>query len=192
MAQDTTLFHILRRQPWWISVLVAFVLFWIAHAIFPPIAPFIAVPFVVLAVYIAIVQWRRGVPGDVGARLAELRAMSWETFSAGVANAYRKRGYAVSPSQGAGYDFRLEKAGEVILVQCRRWKVNQVGAAPVRELALAVDRHDARRGICLAAGEFSAPARAVAAGEPVTLISGSDLVELIGTSKKKVPERART
>ncbi len=84
--------------------------------------------------------------------------MSWETFSAAVADAYRKRGYAVSPSKGAGYDFRLEKAGEVMLVQCRRWKVNQVGAAPVRELALAVDRHDARRGICLAAGEFSAPA----------------------------------
>jgi restriction system protein len=184
MAQDT-LFHILRRQPWWISVLVAFVLFWIAHAIFPPIAPFIAVPFVVLAVYIAIVQWRRGAPVDVSGRLAELRAMSWEDFSAAVADAYRKKGYAVSPSKGAGYDFKLEKGGEVILLQCRRWKVNQVGAAPVRELAVAVDRHDARRGICLAAGEFSARARAIAADEPVTLLSGSELAELIGAQKKK-------
>ena len=186
MAQDT-LFNILRRQPWWISLLVAFVLFWIAHAIFPPIAPFIAVPFVVLAVYIAIVQWRRGAPADIGSRLAELRAMSWESFSAAVTDAYRKRGYAVSTSVDAGYDFELVKGSEVILLQCRRWKVNQVGAGPVRELAVAVDRRDARRGICLAAGEFSAPARAVAANEPVLLISGSELVELIGARKKKNP-----
>jgi len=184
MAQDT-LFNILRRQPWWISLLVAFVLFWIAHAIFPPIAPFVAVPFVVLAVYIAVLQWRRGVPADIGSRLAELRAMSWETFSAAVADAYRRKGYAVSPAEGAGYDFKLVKGSEVILVQCRRWKVNQVGAGPVRELAAAVDRHDARRGVCLAAGEFSAPARAVAANEPVLLLSGAELVELIGAQKKK-------
>jgi restriction system protein len=185
MAQDT-LFNILRRQPWWVSLLVAFVLFWIVHAIFPPIAPFIAVPFVLLAVYIGILQWRRGAPADVGTRLAELRAMSWETFSAAVAEAYRKKGYAVSPAEGAGHDFRLVKGSEVILVQCRRWKVNQVGAGPVRALAVAVDRHDARRGICLAAGEFSAPARAVCASEPVLLVSGSELVELIGARKKKI------
>ncbi|HZN25762.1 MAG TPA: restriction endonuclease [Burkholderiales bacterium] len=184
MAQDT-LFHILRRQPWWISILVAIVIFWIAYAIFPPVAPFIALPFVLLALYIAIVQWRRGTPGDVGARLAELRAMSWETFSAAVADAYRNKGYAVSPSEGRGYDFKLTKQGEVILLQCRRWKVNQVGAAPVRELAEAVDRADARRGICIAAGDFSAPARAIAAGEPVTLLSGSELVELVRVRKKK-------
>ena len=184
MAQET-LFHLLRRQPWWISVLVAFVLFWIAYAIFPPIAPFVAVPFVVLAVYIAIVQWRSGAPVDVSGRLAELRAMSWETFSAAVIDAYRKKGYAVSPAASTGYDFKLEKGSELILLQCRRWKVNQVGAAPVRELAVAVDRHDARRGICVAAGEFSAPARAIAANEPVTLLSGAELVELIGKLKKK-------
>jgi restriction system protein len=184
MAQDT-LFHILQRQPWWISILVAIVIFWVAYAIFPPVAPFAALPFVLLAVYIAIVQWRRGAPTDIGARLAELRAMSWETFSAAVADAYRKRGYAVSPSEGAGYDLKLTKPGELILLQCRRWKVNQVGAAPVRELAAAVSRQDARRGICIAAGEFSAPARAVAASEPVTLLTGAELVELVGVRKKK-------
>ena len=184
MAQDT-LFNILRRQPWWISVLVAFVLFWIAHAIFPPIAPFIALPFAVLAIYIAILQLRRGAPADVGARLAELRAMSWETFSAAVTDAYRRKGYVVSPAESGGYDFKLAKGAEVILLQCRRWKVNQVGAAPVRALAAAVDRHDARRGICISAGEFSAPARAIAADEPVTLLSGTELIELIGKRKNR-------
>lgn len=178
MAQDT-LFHILQRQPWWVTLLAAILIFWIAYAIFPPIAPFAALPFVALAIYIAVVQWRRGEPGDVGQRLAELRAMSWETFSECVADAYRRQGYNVAPSGGGGYDFKLEKAGRVTLVQCRRWKVNQVGEAPVRDLARAVEQNEASRGICLAAGDFSARARSLAAGEPVTLVSGPELATLL-------------
>jgi restriction system protein len=183
LRQDT-LFAILSRQPWWITLLVAFAIFWIAHLIFPPIAPFIALPFGVLAFYIGFRQWRSGSPGDVGARLEALRAMPWDSFSAAVTKAYEKQGYTISPSQDRGYDFRLAKNGRVTLLQCRRWKVNQVGAGPIRELATAVERHDARRGICLAAGEFSVPARKLAADEPVTLISGAELVQLIGKAEK--------
>jgi restriction system protein len=183
MAKDT-LFHILLRQPWWVTVLVAFAIFWIAHAIHPPIAPFVSLPFAALAIYIAVVQWRRGGPLDAADTLAKLRTMPWETFSALVTDAYRKQGYRVSPANARGYDFKLEKHGRVTLLQCRRWKVNQVGAGPVRELAQAVDQTEASRGICLAAGEFSAPARSAAASEPVTLVSGSELVALLGKIKK--------
>jgi restriction system protein len=184
MAKET-LFNILRRQPWWVTVLVAFGVFWIGYAIFPPVAPFVALPFVLLAAYLAILQLRSGTPADVPHRLGELRAMSWDVFSDTVAAAYRKKGYTVLPAEGRGYDFRLVKNGELTLLQCRRWKVNQVGAGPVRELAVAVEQSEARRGICLAAGEFSAPARKLAAAEPVTLLSGRELVDFIGTPKKK-------
>ena len=183
MARQT-LFSILSRQPWWVTLLVAFVLFWVTYAIFPPVAPFITVPFLLLAGYIGFVQFRKGVPGNVGERLAALRAMTWEEFSAAVTEAYRKQGYTVLPSEGAGYDFKLVKDSRTTLLQCRRWKVNQVGAAPVRELAQAVERGEAARGICLAAGEFSVPARKLAAGEPLTLISGSDLTDLVRAPKK--------
>ena len=183
MAKEN-LFQILLRQPWWITVLVAFAIFWIAYAIHPAIAPFVALPFVVLAIYIAFVQWRRGGPLDEAGTLATLRTMPWETFSGVVADAYRRQGYRVSPVNGRGYDFKLEKDGRVTLLQCRRWKVNQVGAGPVRELADAVDKNEASRGICLAAGEFSAPARTTAAAEPITLVSGRDLVMLVGKVKK--------
>jgi restriction system protein len=183
MAKDT-LFNILSRQPWWITVLVAFGLFWIGYAIFPPIAPFVALPFAVLAIYIAFVQWRRGSPFDVTETLATLRAMPWERFSTIVAGAYRRQGYRVSPSRDRGYDFKLEKDGRVTLLQCRRWKVNQVGVGPVRELADAVEQNEASRGICVTAGEFSTPARSAAAREPVTLLSGAELVSLVGKIKK--------
>src|SRR5690348_16267276 len=129
-------------------------LFWIAYAIFPQVAPYIAEPFVVLAAYIAFLQFRSGAPGNVAERLAEFRSMSWESFSAAVTAAHRRKAYVVTPGDHRGYDFKLVKGGEVLLLQCRRWKVNQVGAEPIRELALAVGRQEARRGISVAAGEL--------------------------------------
>jgi restriction system protein len=185
VANQTTLFQMLARQPWWITVLVAFAMFWIAYSVYPPVAPFFALPFVVLAIYIGFRQWRSGVPSDPGEQLEALRSMSWESFSGAVCDAYRKQGYVVTPSRDQGYDFSLAKDGRVTLLQCRRWKVNQVGSEPVRELARAVDRTQAYRGVCLATGEFSSPARKIAASEPLALISGSDLVMLIKPAKMR-------
>ncbi len=184
MAKES-LFNILSRQPWWVTLLVAFVLFWVAYAVFPPVAPFISLPFVALGCYIAFVQFRQGTPGNAGERLEALRGMSWESFSGAVTAAYRKQGYTVSPATDQGYDFRLVKDSRTTLLQCRRWKVNQVGEGPVRELARAVEREEAARGICLAAGEFSAPARRFAAGEPLTLVSGIELAKLVPQRKKR-------
>jgi len=185
MATKQTLFEILSRQPWWITVLVALGVFWIAYAIFPPVAPFMALPFVVLAGYVAFRQMRSGSPTAAYERLQELRKMSWETFSTLVAEAYRKRGYHVAPAAAAGYDFRLTKDSQTTLLQCRRWKVPQVGEGPVRELANAVEKSDAARGICLTGGDYSANARKLAAGEPVTLLGGGDLVALVGRGKRR-------
>ena len=184
MAAKESLFSILSRQPWWLTLLVAFGLFWVAYAIFPPVAPFVALPFLVLGMYFGFVQLRHGPVGNVGERLTALRAMPWEVFSAELTRAYRKQGYTVLPSEGRGYDFKLVKEGRTTLLQCRRWKLNQVGESQVRELAQAVEREDAGRGICLSAGEFSAPARKLAAGEPLTLISGVELARLVPQRKK--------
>jgi len=176
-----TLFSILLRQPWWVTLLVAFGLFGIVHTFFPPIAPFFALPFVVLSGYIAYRQWAGRSPVDADERLAALRAMSWDEFSAIMAEAYRRNGYTVEPARNAAYDFTLGKDARVTLLQCRRWKVNQVGVAPVRELAQAVARENAYKGICVAAGAFSEPARRLTSSEPVTLISGLELVQLVGS-----------
>jgi restriction system protein len=183
MAKET-LFHILLRQPWWITVLVAILLFAITHAIFPPLAPFVALPFAGLAVYIAYRQWRGTSPVDADERLASLRAMSWDEFSALVAAAYARHGYHVAAAERPGFDYTLTKGSRVTLLQCRRWRVSQVGIGPVRELARAVEREEATNGICISAGSFSEPARKLVATEPVTLVSSVELVELLGSLHK--------
>jgi restriction system protein len=185
MAAKQSLFQILLRQPWWVTLIVAFLVFSITRLIYPPVAPFTTFPFLVLCGVIAFKQFRGAAPMDAHERLSRVRAMDWEEFSALVANAYRKRGYAVHPATSRDYDFRLTKDARVALLQCRRWKVNQVGVGPLRELLKAVEREDASHGICIAAGDFSAPARALTASEPLTLIGGVEIWSLIGPLKSK-------
>lgn len=180
-----TLFSILSEQPWWVSLVVAALLFAGAYQFLPQLAPFVALPFIAVAAYAAWKQFRGRAPADAAERLAALRDMPWEQFASVISAAYRRQGYAVEESKGGAFDFTLRKNGQITLVQCRRWKVNQAGVGPVRELYEAMSRHDAFSCICVSAGEFSATARQFAAGKPVTLLNGAALAELVGAIGKK-------
>lgn len=179
-----SLFSILSGFPWWLSALVAVLLFGFMQFIFPPLAPFVALPFVAVAAYFAYRQLRGESPVDAGERIATLRDMPWENFSLVISEAYRRQGYAVEASDSAAFDFTLRRNGRITLVQCRRWKVNQVGAGPLRELHEAIVKHDAFNGVCITAGGFSANAREFAAGKPITLLNDAALAELVGTLEK--------
>ena len=180
-----SLFSILSEQPWWVTLLVAVLVFGIMQAVFPPLAPFVALPFAAVAVYLAWRQLRRGPPADMDERLAALRAMPWENFGLVIGAAYRRQGYVVEESTSAAFDFKLAKKGQITLVQCRRWKLNQVGAGPVRDLIGAMEKLGAFNCVCISAGEFSTNAREAAAGKPVTLLRGAALADLVGTIEKK-------
>lgn len=180
-----SLFSILAEQPWWLSLLVAAIAFSLAQLVLPQIAPFVALPFLGVAVYVGWKALRDKTPADAAERLAALRDMSWEQFASVISAAYRRQGYAVEESKGGAFDFMLRKNGQITLVQCRRWKVNQAGVGPVRELYEAMSRHDAFNCMCVSAGEFSATARQFAAGKPVTLLNGAALAELVGAIGKK-------
>ena len=191
MARQS-LFGILSRQPWWVSLLAAMAAFAIAQLVFAPVAPFVALPFVAIAIYLAWRQLRSISPETVEARLAAVRALSWEQFAALVSDAYRRRGYEVEAARDGTFDFVLRQKGRISLVQCRRWKVNQVGVGPVRELYGALDKHDAYNGICIAAGAFSEAARQFAAGKPIALVQGADLAQLVGRTGVKNKPRQGT
>ena len=119
-----SLFSVLSEQPWWLTLLVAIFIFGVMQFVFPPLAPFVALPFAAVAGFLAWRQMRAGPSVNVEERLAALRAMPWENFSLVVGEAYRRQGYAVEESRSAAFDFKLAKKGQITLVQCRRWKVN--------------------------------------------------------------------
>jgi len=185
MAQNRTLFSVLLEQPWWVSTLAGAALFGIAQIAFPPVAPFVALPFLVIAIYVGYRQLRSVSPGQVEARLAALRDMSWEQFSAVIVAAYQRQGYTVEPAQKTAYDFTLTQQGRITLLQCRRWKVSQLGVGPLQDLARAVADAGAHNGICIAAGNVSPNARKFPAGKPISLLSGTELVALIGKANRK-------
>lgn len=180
MAQSRTLFSILLEQPWWISALVGVGLFGIAQLAFPPVAPFVALPFIVIAFYVGYRQMRTVSPGKVEERLQAVRELPWDQFSALVTAAYQRRGYTVAPANKPAFDFTLTQQGRVTLLQCRRWKVKQLGVGPLQELANAIAREDAHNAICICAGDLSPQAREFAAGKPLTLVTGSELAILAG------------
>ncbi len=184
MAQKT-LFTVLLGQPWWIAALVGVGLFGIAQLVFPPVAPFVALPFLVISAYVGYRQLRTVSPGQAEERLTALRDMAWEPFSGIVTDAYRRQGYDIAPSATSAFDFALQKQGRVTLLQCRRWKIKQFGVGPLEDLAKAVASEDAHNAICLCAGDFTPKAREFAAGKPISLVHGIELAVLVGNVVKR-------
>ena len=122
---EKSLFAVLLRSPWWISMVVAAVIALLAKAFGPAqYANGMALggfPFVVIGLLALRRQW--GVPSaaQVAAMLPRLVAMPWAEFSAALRAAYERQGYQVKPCTGAA-DFELVQSGRTTLVLARRWK----------------------------------------------------------------------
>ena len=143
-----------------------------------------SLPFLLLAAYVGFRQMRTVSPGQVDDRLAALRDMHWDQFSVLIADAYRKQGYTVEAADKSAYDFTLTQGSRVTLLQCRRWKVNQLGVGPLEELARAVSAAEAHNGICIAAGNVSPKAKEFVIEKPLALVTGIELAGLVGKLNK--------
>ena len=114
MAKNS-LFAILLRSPWWISLLVAAALAVVGFAALPPAyAPFpvfAAIPFLGIA---GIAAWKqRGKPSQ--ARIEQttqaLLALPWPAFADTLEAALRRDGCQVKRLNGAAVDFEVTRDG---------------------------------------------------------------------------------
>ncbi len=116
-----------------------------------------------------------------------LKELTWQQFEQLVADAYRAKGYRVEERGGrndGGIDLLMRSpTGELVAVQCKRWKEWQVGAPRIREFAGAMAQERISAGIFVISGKFSQPARDAASNTQVQLVDGSDLLELIQSSR---------
>lgn len=180
-----SLFAILLRSPWWISIAVAVGIgvlgrFALEKFSLPGIyAAFFGLPFFVIGCYAGWQQLRAPSAERIAATLASLRAMSWDELSAALEDAFRRDGYAVIRLDIAGADFELTKSGRVSLVACKRWKVARAGVEPLRDLATARKAREAHESLYVAAGEITGNAIAFAAANNIQLLHGADLVKLL-------------
>jgi restriction system protein len=188
-----SLFAILSRSPWWLSVLIAAGVFMAVRQFMPDYAALAStLPFLAIAGYAG---WRqmRAPSAERGAdSLAALRALPWRVFAARIEEAFRRDGHAVAALAGSAADYELRKSGRVALLGCKRWKVAQTGVEPLRELLQAKQAANAGECIYVTAGELSPNARQFAAQNGIRLLCEAELVAFLarsGEGKRKRPAR---
>ena len=183
---ENSLFAILLRSSWWISLAVALGLILIAHFALPPAYAVygysVSLPFVVIA---AMAIWRqRDVPSAarVEATLEAVRAMSWREFAPLIEAALQRDGYLVTRRSDAA-DFTLVRERRTVLLSCKRWKAATQGVEALRELYTLRREQEANEAIYVAIGELSDNALRFASEHRVTLMRGPELARLLRLPK---------
>jgi restriction system protein len=190
---EKSLFALLLRKPWWISILIAVVLMLSAGALLPRNLAAYSVsaglPFLLVGIIAAFKQWRMPSKAQVAQTLEAVRAMSWRDFSNAVEQAFLQDGYEVERQAGSGADFAVRKTGHTVLVNCKRWKAASHGIEPLRELHAAVMASDADAGIYISTGELTDNARRFAEENNISIMQGIDLAKLLSTLPKQAGVR---
>ena len=181
-----SLFAILLRSPWWISIFVAAGIVMAARLVVPDVyAFFAALPFIVIGSVAGWRQLRAPSAARVADTLEALRAMSWGDFSGALEDAFRRDGYVVIRLAGTAADLELARAGRISLVGCKRWKAAHTGIDPLRELDDTKRTRDAHECIYVVSGEITVGARAFAVEKNIRLIHGAELAKLLPRVRRK-------
>jgi len=184
LISKRSLFYVLSRLPWWLSVLLAAALFMVVRQFLPNLAAFAStLPLLGIAAYAG---WRQlRVPGDEGGAdaLAELRTLSWRDFSERIDAAFRCDGYTTVALAGQAANYELRKSGRVTLAGCKRWKVANTGVEPLRALRQAMQTAEAAACIYVTAGDLSPNARQYAAQNGIRLLCDAELVAFLARAR---------
>lgn len=204
-SSGPNLFQLLMLFPWWVTALLAPVVYWLLHSLLPALdtpnplvqaalkalpalAPLVAGLLAAIAVVGLIRhlvyrhQRRRLLDKQRG--IESIRKLTWLQFEWAIGEVYRRQGYRVSETaKGAddGVDLVLARSGEKIIVQCKHWRSSKVGVSPVRELLGTIHAMKANRGIFVCTGEYTRPAVDFANANGIELVDGSALDRLVKT-----------
>ncbi|MET0352300.1 MAG: restriction endonuclease [Rhizobacter sp.] len=190
MAKNS-LFAILLRSPWWISLAVAAGFIVVSLALLPD--PFrvagalTSIPFLAISGVALRRQWDR--PG--AARIEQTRqavsAMAWPAFSALLEQSFVRDGYTVVRKQADAYDFELERRGRRMLVSARRWKSARTGLEALRALHTARDDREVEDALYIGLGTLSDNAVPYAAEQRVSVWQAPELAYALRGLPLKAP-----
>jgi restriction system protein len=185
MARNS-LFAVLLRSPWWISVLIVLLVVALSFSLLPEqyrvIGALGGFPFAVIGL---IAFWQQShLPS---ARRSEeilhaVRAMNWPEFSALLEDGFARQGYRVEHGHGAA-DFALSRQGGTTLVAARRWKAATNGQEALQTLHAAAQSAGASSCLFVALGDLSATAQNYARRNDIKLMQGPALALLLKDAK---------
>jgi restriction system protein len=185
---EKSLFAILLRTSWWVSVAVAAGIALVARMALPE--QFVvggmlaAIPFLVIGIVAAWRQLRSPNAARVAAALDVVGSMSWREFSNALEDAFRRDGYVTRRLAGGAADFEMTRAGRSSLVSCKRWKAASTGVESLRDLDAATKAREADEGIYVAVGGVTENARRYAADKRLRVLEGVELANLIGVVRR--------
>ncbi len=184
MAKNS-LFAILLRKPWWLSLAIALLMGLAAMALLPEAwrvaGALSGFPFVVIA---AMAAWRqRQLPSAerIEQTHAAAMAMAWPAFAATLEQAFTRDGYAVARGKGDAVDFTLERQGRRTLVSARRWKSARTGVETLRALQTAREASEGlpTDALCIGLGALTDSARPFAAEHRITIWQSAELAQAL-------------
>ena len=133
-----SLFAILMRNPWWISLLIVIVFSLLCLAILPKNMVIFGImgtfPFFITGIVAFKRQWGVPSPAKQQAELDRLSALSWRDFSAELEAKFVKQGFEVTRLNAGVTDFKLEKGGHITLVSAKRYKAATHGLEALQAL----------------------------------------------------------
>lgn len=177
-----SLFAILMRSGWWISVALALLVVAASRALLPQehwvFGAMGALPFLVIAVIALARQLRKPSSRRSAAIGQAVRAMSWRDFSQAVEDAFTRDGFAVQRIDGAA-DFAVTRAGRTALVAAKRWKAARHGEEALAALHAQMRAQDASECTYIALGELSANAQRFAHAHGMQVMQEEGLVQLL-------------
>lgn len=135
---ENSLFAILMRNPWWISMLIVIAFCLLCLAILPKDLRIFGMmgtfPFFITGIVAFKRQWGKPKPAAVEAELTRLSALNWRDFSAELEAKLVKQGFEVTRLNSGAADFKLEKAGHTTLVSAKRYKAATHGLEALQAL----------------------------------------------------------
>jgi len=181
---EKSLFAVLLRSPWYVSLVIGAALAGAGFALFPDAYKIAGagagLPFLVIA---GIALWRQMQQPSgrrVESTVQAVSAMSWPEFASAIEDAFRRDGHDVKRIESGPVDFEITKAGRTAVVGARRWKVARTGVEPLRALHAAGEAREAAECIHIAIGEVTPSAREFAAKHRTRVIGGTELAGLLG------------
>ena len=177
-----SLFAVLLRSPWWISMLIVLGLVTAAFGLLPEqyrvLGAMSAFPFLAIGLVALWQQMRLPSAKRSDEILNAVRAMSWPEFANQLEEGFVRQGYRVERLQGVA-DFALTREGATTLVAARRWKAARQGEEALQALHEAAQARGAGKCLHVTLGELSAQALAYAKRHQVQLMQGPALALLL-------------
>jgi len=202
MKKDLNIIDFFAQIPWWISVALSasfylLLKFVIPHfenqsalvsdvhiSLGPAIAPVVALAFLAPVTFSFLRSNRRKKLIELKEEIGAIQELSWPQFKELVAAAYRRNGFLILENNAftsdPSVDLVMRKGANLYLVQCRYWQNRKLGIREVKNLLSLMHAKQASSVYLLTTGIFTNEARHYAAGRPINLVDGIELVNLLG------------